>query len=208
MRQRLLRRWTLHAVLAFLVMPLAGLALLGRLDALWRFPAEFAALGPELPILPSFAFKSAGVLVLAVVAGGAIGGLLIAHRRRAGRAGAPHIDAMTPRNRSETLYVALLAGNAAISEEVLFRLYLPLLLVLLGAPPLLAFAAVTLLFGLMHRYQGWLGVTLTTMLGAAFGFAYCAGMGLGWPILVHLLLNLNALLLRPFVARLAGPGGD
>jgi uncharacterized protein len=211
LRQRVLLRWTRNAFLAFLALPLAGLALLGRFDALWRFPAEFAALAPDRPALAPVASGFFGGLLVAVIVGGTIGGLLIARRRRrsgTARSTVPHVGAMTPRNRSETLCIVLLGGNAAISEEIFFRLYLPLLLTLLGLAPLPAFAAVTLLFGLMHRYQGWLGVVLTAWLGLSFTFLYCVGVGLGWPIALHLLINLNALLLRPFVARLATPRGD
>lgn len=207
----MLLRWTVTAFAAFLLQPIVGLALLGRLDAPFDFPPEFMTLGPWPPVLPPIFGAFALGLVAAVAGGGTLGGLLIARRRRrtgTTRSSVPHIDAMTPHSRGEILGITLLAANAAISEEVFFRLYLPLLLAMLGLDPLLAFASVTLLFGLMHRYQGWVGILSTALLGAAFALAYCAGLGLGWPILLHLLINLNALLLRPFVAWLAGPRGD
>ncbi|AJP74615.1 hypothetical protein TS85_17815 [Sphingomonas hengshuiensis] len=115
---------------------------------------------------------------------------------------------MVPRNRAEALRVALLGANAAVSEELFFRLYLPLLAALVGAAPWLAFLLSTLLFGAMHRYQGALGVVLTTLLGALFAFAALASGGLAVPILLHLLVNLNGLILRPAVKVLARRRAD
>jgi membrane protease YdiL (CAAX protease family) len=203
-RQRVFLRWTAKAFGYFLGMPLIGLALLGRVDALWILPAEFAPAAVAMPEIGGMSAGFVGGLVGAVLAGGAIGGVLASRKRAPARPRkALDIDAMLPRNRAEALRVALLGANAALTEEICFRLYLPLLFVLLGTGPWIAFGAAILIFGAMHRYQGWLGVVLTGLLGAMFAFAYLASGGLALPILLHLLLNLNGLILRPMAKALA-----
>ncbi len=208
-RQRTFLRWTLHAAVYFLGMPLIGLALLGRIDALWRFPAEFVPVATEMPEIGDMSPGFFGTLVGAVFAGGLLGGVLASRRRKPAKPRkAIDIDAMIPRNRAETLRVALLGANAALTEEICFRLYVPLLFAVLGVAPWIGFAASVLLFGAMHRYQGWLGVVLTGLLGMMFAFAYLASSGLALPILLHLLLNWNGLILRPTVKTLASRRAD
>jgi len=208
-RQRVFLRWTLQGAIHFLGMPLLGLALLGRLDALWIFPAEFAPAAADMPEVVEMSPGFVGTLIGAVLAGGLVGGLVASRRRKpAVPRKALDIDAMIPRNRGEALRVALLGANAALTEEVCFRLYIPLLFALLGAPPWIGFGASVLLFGAMHRYQGWLGMVLTAVLGMMFAYAYLVSGGLALPILLHLLLNWNGLILRPAVKRLAARRAD
>ncbi len=198
-RQRAFLRWTRNACALYLGVPLIGLALLGRLDALWTFPDAFA---PLTPAMPDFRISSPlvlGLMVGALFGGGALGAMLRLGRRRPARP-ALDITAMLPRNRAELLRVVPLAVNAGISEEIFFRLYLPLLIVLSGGAPAFAFIASTLLFGLLHRYQGWLGMALATLLAALFAALYLGTGGLAAPIFVHLLIDFNALVLRPAIA--------
>jgi uncharacterized protein len=195
-RQRVFLRWARNACLMYLGVPLLGLALLGRLDALWRFPAEFAAVRIEVPELCDPGFLAG--MVGAILVGGTIGGLLAARRRTPAKPPAAlDITPMLPRNRAELVRLFPLVLNAGVSEEIFFRLYLPLLLVGSGASAALAFGATAIGFGLLHRYQGWLGVLLTTVLSGAFLFLYLATASLVAPIAFHLLINANALLLRP-----------
>jgi uncharacterized protein len=208
-RQRKFLRWAAKSFGYFLVMPLIGLALLGRIDALWTFPAEFASAAAEMPVTTDVSASFVATLIGAVFAGGVLGGLLASRRRKLPRQGkAIDIEALIPRNRAETVGIALLGANAALTEEICFRLYIPLLLALLGVNVWLAFGAAMLLFGAMHRYQGWLGVALTTTIGGMFAFAYLSSGGLALPILLHLLLNLNGLILRPAVKVLASRRAD
>jgi membrane protease YdiL (CAAX protease family) len=209
-RQRVFLRWARNACLMYLGVPLLGLALLGRIDALWRFPGRL--FGPLLLVTPGFDPDLLGLMGGGVL-GGVIAGAVLALRRRK-RSRAPRtvpgldITPMMPRNRAELLRVIPLAVNAGISEEVFFRLYLPLLITLCGAPPAFAFIAVTLIFGLLHRYQGWLGVIFTTALGAIFALLYLGAISLLAPIVFHVLINLNALVLRPALALRFPPRSD
>lgn len=208
-RRRTFLRWARNACLMYLGLPLLGLALLGQIEALWVFPASFAALTPAMPD-----FRVESPLVLGMMAGALLGGgvlgALLQLRRRTPTKPPPGLDitAMQPRNWAELLHVIPLTVNAGISEEIFFRLYLPLLIVLSGGTPAFAFIAATLIFGLLHRYQGWLGVVVTTALAALFAALYLGTGGLAVPIAVHLLIDINALVLRPAFALWFRPTAD
>jgi len=202
-RQRIFRRWAVRGCALYLGMPLAGLALLGRLQALWDFPHEFAPLLPYAPVFAVDDIAFLGPVLIGALGGLVLGGsiLVLRSRRPAKPKHALDISPMVPRNRAETLHILPVILNAGVSEEVCFRLYVPLLATLCGAPAWAAFLAATLLFGWLHRYQGWLGVLLTGAVGATLAVFYVGAMGLALPVAVHLLLNLNALLLRPAIQR-------
>lgn len=209
-RQRVFLRWARNACLMYLGVPLIGLALLGRIDALWYFPGDL--FWPLLLVTPEFEPDFLGVMAGAVVTGGIIGAglaMLLRKRRKQPRT-MPGLDItpLMPRNRAELLRVIPLAMNAGISEEVFFRLYLPLLITLCGAPPGFAFITAVLIFGLLHRYQGWLGVIVTTVLGAIFALLYLGAGTLLAPIAFHLLINFNSLVLRPALALRFPRSGD
>ncbi len=208
-RQRIFLRWAVRNCALFLGVPLAGLALLGRIDILWNFPAEFDGVAAAMPWFGAFDTSFVAGMAGALLGGAALGALIAARRRKPAKA-PPGLDItpMLPRNGAELLRVAPLAINAGISEEIFFRLYLPLLMVLAGANAWISFAAAALIFGGLHRYQGWLGVFVTTLLGTVFTLLYLGSLGLALPILVHLLLNLNALVIRPAVRLRFPPRSD
>jgi membrane protease YdiL (CAAX protease family) len=206
-RKKRYRIWIAKAVLLFAAPALLGLALLGRLAAVVALPPEFAPLavtaGYPLPI---------DMLVIEVLAGLSIGALLgggwAVWRRRRGKAPAMLGDfsRLLPRERSETLYAAASALTAGITEELYFRLLVPLAIALLTGSALLGFVAATLLFGLAHRYQRLAGVIATSAVGAVLAFVYLASGTLWLAILVHVLVDLNGLLLRPWLGGMLRQG--
>ena len=205
-RQRAFRRWTIRSFLLFCGASLAVLAVLGRLDALVRVPAEFSSLSPRLESLdigPGFLAGFAGAIAL----GGLIGAAMVSLRRD--RAAGPpkllgDIEPLFPRNRAERKWTALLAANAGPGEELFFRLVLPLLIALVTGNAILAFVAAGLIFGLVHFYQGWVGIAATTFVGFAMAGLYLA-TGIIWiPVVIHSLINLNSLWLRPLLAERRG----
>ncbi len=206
-RRRRYRIWIAKAVVLFALPALAGLALLGRLDALAALPPEFAALaaaaGYPLPI---------DLLVLEVLAGLVLGALLgggwTVWRRRRGKAPAMLGDfsRLLPRARGEALYAAGSALAAGITEELYFRLLVPLTVAMLTGSALLGFAAATLLFGLAHRYQRLVGVIATSAVGTVLAFVYLASGALWLAILVHVLVDLNGLLFRPWLGGMLWQG--
>jgi membrane protease YdiL (CAAX protease family) len=55
------------------------------------------------------------------------------------------------------------------------------------------------MFGVAHLYQGWIGVIATTLAGLLFTGVYLATGNIWIAALLHSLLNLQALWLRPLL---------
>jgi membrane protease YdiL (CAAX protease family) len=214
-RQRMFRQWLARSLLFFGVGAVGVLLLLGRIESLWRLPPEFAGLAAIVGRHLADDDSGGGATpFLAIVSGailaGGILGALIASRRRKDKAPAQmvigDIEPLFPRNREERRWTALLALNAGPSEELFFRLLLPLVVALATHDALLAFAASALVFGAVHYYQGWLGVLGTTAIGFVFTGLYLASGSIWVPAILHSLMNLNTLWLRPWLQSRRGTG--
>jgi membrane protease YdiL (CAAX protease family) len=202
-RRLIFLRWAAQSCALYLGVPLAGLALLGRLDAILHLPPEFDAAAAPLPSIDTEVigpFLGGAGIGLVIVAIGFLVRSRVWRRSKSAKPGKePKFAAMLPRNRAEALHLLPLILNAGVSEEVCFRLYVPLLMVLSGVGAVAAFVAASLIFGLLHRYQGWVGVVATGVVGSVLALAYLACGGLWLPILLHLFINSNGLLLRPAI---------
>lgn len=202
------RRWMRRAPLAFGASALAALALAGRLDTLTALPAEFASLAAEARYFAGFGGIAFELAVLAGLGGGALVGLLLA-RWRIGRGRRPfsagNIDRILPRSGVEFGWTTVLGTAAGVVEELFFRLALPLFTTLATGSATLGFALATLLFAGAHRYQGWAGMAFSAVAGALLATLYLATGALWFAMLIHALLNLNGLVLRPAMLR---PRGD
>jgi uncharacterized protein len=109
------------------------------------------------------------------------------------------IGALLPRNRAELRWTALLAINAGVVEEVFFRLAMPALLFgIIGNGPV-AFLCASVLFGMLHIYQGAVGVVATTVLGLLLALIYVLTGSIVVVIVVHALIDLRSLVLVPVV---------
>jgi membrane protease YdiL (CAAX protease family) len=109
------------------------------------------------------------------------------------------IGALLPRNRGELVYGAALGINAGVVEELLFRFALPALLFgILGNGPV-AFLLATLLFGMLHLYQGPVGVLTSAILGLVFCAIYVLSGSIVLAVAVHAIFDLRSLLLIPVV---------
>ncbi len=173
------------------------LAVTGRIDALRAMPRAFAPLRQVTGAVP-LAGETAMLLAAAVLAGAAIGAIasrLLRRRLQVGR-----IGAVLPRARSELGWGVLLSLVAGVSEELFFRLLVPLLATAVTGSPLTGFAAATMLFGAAHRYQGWTGVVATMLVGALLAYAYLLTASLWVAIALHVFIDLNALVLRPVLS--------
>jgi membrane protease YdiL (CAAX protease family) len=111
------------------------------------------------------------------------------------------IEALLPRDSRETWMAVPLSLNAGVSEELFFRLALPLLVTAVTGSALIGLAAASIAFGLMHWYQGWRGVLITGLVGAFFCWVYVASGSLIRPVVLHVLVDLMALVVRPTLAR-------
>lgn len=198
------RRWMRRAPLAFGASALVALLLTGRFDAVVLLPPEFAPLIPAARRIAGFGgnILHLKIAVLAGFAGGAVIGLGIAWwRARAGKRQlvAGKFAALLPRTSGETGWTAALGVTAGVVEELFFRLALPLFAALVTGDALLGMALATALFAYAHRYQGWAGVAASALVGVTVTILYLATGQLWFAMLVHALLNLNALVLRPLL---------
>lgn len=197
-RQKTYRLWIAKAAIAFVLPAVIGLALLGRFDALVTVPPEFDALRT---LLPSFEGDSRAEL-LGMIGGSALGGLIIGavlatrgNWRILKTIG--NVGSLLPRNRPEIAHAAAMSIAAGVSEELAFRLFLPLLMVLVTGNAFIAFGAAIAVFGAMHLYQGRAGVIATTLVGALMAAIYLMTGELWLAMLLHALIDLNSLALRP-----------
>jgi len=199
-RQKTYRLWIAKAAIAFVLPAVIGLALLGRLDALVTAPPEFDALRT---LLPSFQGYSR-VELFGMIGGSALGGLIIGAilaTRRNWRIlkTIGNVGSLLPRNRPEIMHAAAMSIAAGISEELAFRLFLPLLVALVSGSAFLAFGVAVAAFGAMHVYQGRAGVIATTLVGALMAAVYLMTGELWLAMVLHALIDLNSLVLRPIL---------
>ena len=108
------------------------------------------------------------------------------------------IDAMMPRNKDELKLTGLLSINAGIVEELFFRLALPTLFFTTTGDILISVIASIVVFGLVHWYQGWIGVLFTMLLGGLLMTIYLATGNLLFAIILHTLIDLRTLFIVPY----------
>ena len=110
---------------------------------------------------------------------------------------------LMPTTASERVAFVGVTLVAAAGEELVYRGYLIATLSSAFADPLLALRVSSIAFGLLHAYQGSVGVVRTALVGAWFGLGWIATGSL-WPsVAAHLLMNLTAaFVLAPRLRRL------
>ncbi len=210
-RRRYFRKWVIKSFLRFTGATVVGLALLGRLAGYAAPPPEFRqALVTQLTdLIPIEDLLTNGFLVGFVAAVAVVSALAVLAARpskaKPKTVVIGDVLPLMPRNWAETAHTALLSLNAGLSEELFFRALLPLLLVLVTGQPLMSLLLAALIFGLMHAYQGWLGVVVTTVLGLVFTVIFLVSGNLWVAIALHAALDLMALVVRPSITRLRKP---
>lgn len=126
----------------------------------------------------------------------AAGGLLIILLFRqvgiwTGTEESPALRQLLPRTHEERLVFAALSVAAGLGEELAYRGYaLAVLTPLVGIPG--AVIATSLVFGVLHGYQGLLGIARTGVMGAMLAWGYLVSGSL-WPAVVaHTAIDLAA----------------
>ena len=209
-RQRRFRIWTLKSFLLYGVSTLIVLALLRRFSALVTFPREFQPLSRFFVSHGPSSSGMAGFLggIGCALVGGLVASILVARRKNKKQARKPvvvgDIAPMLPRNWGEVTHAALLSLNAGFSEELYFRLLLPLLLAILIGHAVPAFLIAALLFGLAHFYQGIAGILATTIIGLALTVVYLLSGSIWNAIELHAFIDLLGLVIRPSIGLLLG----
>jgi len=184
--------WTLVAVTLAIALGMAG----------WT-PAQLGLARPQAAAGLDAGFllgMTASMVLGALVA--AIGLRVVARRRgRARPAPAPAPTAVLrilPRTRRERLAFAALAVTAGIGEEIVWRGFGLAVLRnwLPHAGPVTYVLLLAVAFGWAHLYQGRAGVIVTAVLGGVFAALYLASDSLLVPMVLHVLIDLRALLIR------------
>ncbi len=190
-------RWASALWLGYGLPALFGLMVTQRLGGIAHLAREFLPLALYLGLPPG----SIGTeLVLGGLAGGSVIGLALTWwRARRGKAPWTAGDARSimPASDADLWPAAVLAASAGVAEELFFRLWLPLIVALATDSGLAGIVVGTCAFAAMHRYQGWIGVVATFIGGGLLSALYMGSGALWLPIGVHVLTDLNALVLRP-----------
>jgi len=204
-RQKVYGRWLLES--ALVMGGLSATVLLAAFPFVPRVLTAAASWGP-VPAAREYLGTPGGVIVsgvaVLIVAAALIAPVLLL-RRTIGEGGIDAIPAvgdirsLLPRVRAELKYGVGLGLSAGVFEELLFRLGLPALLFgITGLGPL-SFAIAALLFGMLHLYQGPLGILFATLLGLVFAALYVLTGSIAAPIVLHALVDLRTLVLIPVV---------
>jgi membrane protease YdiL (CAAX protease family) len=98
---------------------------------------------------------------------------------------------LLPRNGAERGVFAILSTAAGVGEELAYRGYaIPVLGPIVGVVP--AVVVTSVVFGVLHGYQGPLGMTRATVIGAALAFGFVASGSLWPPIVAHAAIDVLA----------------
>lgn len=111
-------------------------------------------------------------------------------RRALGIRESPLLVGLLPKTRREKVFFAFLSLAAGLGEELAYRGFLiPILALLLGNDWGAAVAS-SAFFGVLHAYQGWLGMVRTGLLGLLLAASLLLSGSL-WPaIFAHAILDL------------------
>lgn len=199
------RRWTIQSFVLLTGASLATLALLGRWDAAIGLPAEFHA-AAALVQEPGTPRETSQDHVIGMAIGVSVGlvvvvALQLLRLRKAINPNIGDIEPLMARNAAEARAGLVLSLNAGFSEELFFRLALPLLIVQVTGSAPFALAASLLVFGLAHAYQGWKGILGTAFVGALLMLMYLKSGSLLRPMAAHALIDVIALIVHPAVGR-------
>ena len=135
----------------------------------------------------------AGILVGFAVAAVAF---TLLERRKAAPV-SPTLDPMLPRTSRERWCAVGTSVTAGVCEEIIFRGLLIAVGVSLGLPLYVAAGLALAAFTFAHLYQGARDMMFVGLLGLALTYLYLSTGSLIVPIILHVLVDLRALLLTP-----------
>lgn len=113
--------------------------------------------------------------------------------------GLGNFAALRPRTPRELPPALVLAIGAGVGEELMFRGFLPAVLLTLGLPPQAAFLIPLAGFAAGHVYQGPVGVLATGFAGAMLTSIYLLSGNLFVAMACHATIDIVGLVLRPAV---------
>ncbi len=112
------------------------------------------------------------------------------------------LNHLLPRNSKERFWVTVLSINAGFSEELFFRLLLPILIYTLTGSALFSILLSSIWFGLAHYYQGLPGIISTTIAGLMLFYIYLLTQSIWTTIIVHILMDISGLIIAPLFQKL------
>ncbi|WBH17640.1 CPBP family intramembrane glutamic endopeptidase [Sphingomonas radiodurans] len=201
-RRRNATAWATGIFVMYGATSLIALALLGRLDAVLALPSELRAAAARIGVAP-IGFDELWIYAGAIGGGFALGALLVALSAWRGwrLLGPSYRSPAIVRTRPEIAAALLLSAAAGVGEELFFRLLVPLLAAIVSGSGTIGCVVGWGLFTLAHQYQGRGGMLAVGVVGAVLGWLYLA-TGLLWVVaLLHALVDVNALVVRPWVER-------
>jgi len=155
----------------------------------------FGAGSPGLGVMGVGAVEPTTLIVGAVTATGAGLAILVGARLIAGREGWAETELVRlvmPATGVERAGFALVSLTAGFGEEIAYRGFLLALVATTFDDPVTAVALSSIAFGLLHAYQGVVGMTRTALIGVAFALIVLA-TGSVWPVVIgHVIINLVA----------------
>lgn len=186
----------LSSAVTLVILGGASLAVGARQGGLAAVGMVSLAPGPLVAWAGGLTFAGLALLLLFRALGGAVG----ASETRI-------LRLLLPRTRAERAAFTGLSLAAGAGEEMAYRGYaIPVLAAWMG--PLAAAALTSVVFGLLHGYQGRLGVVRTTALGGLLAWGFLGSGSLWPPILAHAALDVLAgTLLADRLMVPAAPGG-
>ncbi|MCU0647824.1 MAG: CPBP family intramembrane metalloprotease [Gemmatimonadaceae bacterium] len=199
-------RWTMQSFGLLTLASLVTLGLLGRFDALLVMPAEFEALriarqGAATP--PTDTPDARLGFYIGVALASAVAIAIWARRVRTMLTPViAEVAPLIPRNAAERWAALPLCINAGYSEELFFRLALPLLLTHVTGSVAAGTAIAVVLFGFIHWYQGWKGIVGTMLVGALMTLVYVTSGSLVRVMVTHALIDVVGLIIRPMIGQL------
>ena len=103
----------------------------------------------------------------------------------------PMLRQLLPQTREERTAFGVLSLAAGFGEEIAYRGYaIPVLVPLLGVPG--AAVLTSAVFGVLHGYQGALGILRTGAMGGILAWGFLSSGSLWPPIIAHTLIDLVA----------------
>jgi len=179
----------------------------GSIFALWLLAGASYLVGTRGGMSLGLTLPPSLVSLVAWSAGLTLAGLaiILCFREIAVRADveeSPVLRELLPRTRQERVAFFALSVAAGVGEELAYRGYaLPALTPSLGAGG--AVALTSIVFGLVHAYQGVLGMVRTGLMGAVLAWGFLASGSIWPPVIAHTLIDVAAGLL--FAERLLPP---
>ncbi len=190
------------SLLVFLGLSVVALIVLNRLDAFTHMPDEVLQIAQPLrAALAGISEHWVHVVIGLWVGVLGLASLLGAWQMKRLAKDNNVLGLLLPRNGEERWLCVAISVNAGFSEELFFRVVVPMLLVQVTGLPGVAFVAAVVLFGLGHAYQGLWGVVATSVIGAILFLVYLYTESFWLVAGIHAGIDLWSLVLVPRLVR-------